>query len=569
MIEQTPYLKDSYDVVIIGGGISGLTSSALLSKTGLSCCVIEMDSRPGGYLAGFDRGQFRFDSSIHWLNNCGPDGWVGRIFDIIGDDYPKAKTQKSIRRFISDDYDYLVTNNPNELKNQWIKEFPEDKKGIIRFFRAAERISKSFDNYINLSRTMETMGIFEKGIYGMKMLNFAIPFIPHLKYTGDEGVEKGIAKYFSNPKLQSVFCSEPDLLSCLIPISWAYSNNFQTPPTGGSQSFPEWLVHSSREMKSDIYLKSKVIQILTKDNTACGVKVKFKSEIKDIKATYVVAACDASTLYSKLLPNTDANSKKTVEIENSEMYASALSVSIGLNCNPEDLGLGEENIYFADSSISREELDSGNPETSGMHIIASSVRDKSLAPLSKGTLTLFIPAWIEQNNYWACERDEYGKFIRTKAYKELKTKYADILIERVRESIIPNIKEHIEFVDVATPITLLRYTGNRNGSMMGQKPGKKNMQAKVASYITPYKNLYQSGHWADLGGGILIAMKSSVNTSLMILKKEKPKHFKVLADYVDGKIDLSKLRSFEDWVPYSNSWIQKRTPAQKKEEKIK
>lgn len=569
MMEQNSCLKDSYDVVIIGGGISGLTSSALLSKAGLSCCVIEMDSRPGGYLAGFDRGLFRFDSSIHWLNNCAPDGWVGRIFNIIGDDYPKAKTQKSIRRFISDDFDYLVTNNPDKLKNQWIKEFPEDKKGIIRFFKAAKRISKSFDNYINLSRTMETMGILEKGIYGMRMLNFAIPFIPHLKYTGDKGVMRGIAKYFSNPKLQSVFCSEPDLLSCLIPISWAYSNNFQTPPTGGSQSFPEWLVHSSREMKAEICFKSKVIQILTKDNTACGVKVKFKSVTKDIKAKYVVAACDASTLYSKLLPDTEENNKKTVEIENSEMYASALSVSIGLNCKPEDLGLGEENIYFADSTLTREELDSGDPKTSGMHIIASSVRDKSLAPSSKGTLTLFIPAWIEQNNYWACEKDENGKFKRTKAYKALKKEYADILIDRIRESIIPSIRDHIEFVDVATPITLLRYTGNRNGSMMGQKPGKKNMQAKVASYITPYKNLYQSGHWADLGGGILIAMKSSVNTSLMILRKEKRKHFNVLADYVDGKIDLSKLRSFEDWVSYNNTWIQELTPAQKKEEEVR
>jgi len=568
MIEKNSSLKDSYDVVIIGGGISGLTSAALLSKAGLSCCLIEMDARPGGYLAGFDRGVFRFDSSIHWLNNCGANGWVGRIFDIIGDDYPKAKIQKKIRRFVSKDFDYLVTNDPNKLKSQWIEEFPEDKKGITRFFSEAKKISKSFDSYINLSRTMDTMGIFEKGIYGLRMLKFAIPFIPHLKYTGDEGVSRGLAKYFSNPKLQNVFCSEPDLLSCLIPISWAYSNNFQTPPTGGSQSFPEWLVHSSREMGAEICLKSKVTKILTQDKRVSGVKVKFKTETKDIKAKYIVAACDAGSLYSTLLPITKENEQKTAELENAEMYASALSVSIGLKCNAEDLGFGEENIYLADSTLRRDELDSGDPKTSGMHIIASSVRDKSLAPSSKGTLTLFIPAWIEQNNYWACEKDEHGKFKRTKAYKDLKTEYANILIDRVENSINPNIRDHIEYFDVATPITLLRYTGNKNGSMMGQKPGKKNMQANVASYKTPYKNLYQSGHWADLGGGILIAMKSSVNTSLMILKKEKPKHFRVLAKYIDGKINLSKLKSFKEWHTYKKPWIQELTPAQKMEKEI-
>jgi len=51
-------LKSEYDVVIIGGGISGLTSSALFSRAGLRCCVLEMDNRPGGYLAGFRRKDF-------------------------------------------------------------------------------------------------------------------------------------------------------------------------------------------------------------------------------------------------------------------------------------------------------------------------------------------------------------------------------------------------------------------------------------------------------------------------------------------------------------------------------
>ncbi|MCK5777140.1 MAG: NAD(P)/FAD-dependent oxidoreductase, partial [Bacteroidales bacterium] len=251
-------IKEYYDVIIIGAGISGLTSSALLSKAGLKCCVIEMDKKVGGYLAGFDRKGFRFDSAIHWLNNCGEDGWVNKIFKVIGDDFPRSKEQKHIRRFISNDFNYLVTNHPDELKKQWLREFPDDTKGIIRFFKDAKRISKSFENYINLSRTMDTMGLFEKAQYGLKMLKFAIPFIPHLKYTDKEGIKKGLNKYFKSEKLKRVFSSEPDLLSCLIPIAWAYSNNFQTPPKGGSQAFPEWLAHTSRELGADIFFNAKV-----------------------------------------------------------------------------------------------------------------------------------------------------------------------------------------------------------------------------------------------------------------------------------------------------------------------
>ena len=100
--------------------------------------------------------------------------------------------------------------------------------------------------------------------------------------------------------------------------------------------------------------------------------------------------------------------------------------------------------------------------------------------------------------------------------------------------------------------------------MMAQKPGKENYQGKVASYITPVKNLFLSGHWADLGGGIPIAIKSSINTTLLVLQQEDKKRFKLLARYMDGKIGVEELRNSDLLVKYDNSWIKDPTPAQKK-----
>ncbi len=99
---------------------------------------------------------------------------------------------------------------------------------------------------------------------------------------------------------------------------------------------------------------------------------------------------------------------------------------------------------------------------------------------------------------------------------------------------------------------------------MAQKPGKENMKAKVASYKTPVNNLLLSGHWADLGGGIPIAMKSAVNTTLMILKKENKKVFNLFADYMDGKKDVNAIEQADFLTPYADSWEQELTPAQKK-----
>lgn len=555
--------KQHYDVVIIGGGISGLTSAALFSKAGISCCVIEMDSRPGGYLAGFRRKDFRFDSAIHWLNNCGPDGLVTKIFRIIGDDYPKCKDQKRIRRFVSDDFDYLVTNNPDELKDQWIREFPHEKRGIVRFFRDAKRIGKSFDSYANLSRTMNSMKWYDYPIHGLKMLRFAIPFIPHVRFTGEK-MKQGLNRYFTDEKLHRVFCSEPDVLSCLIPISWAYIKDFQLPPEGGSQSFPEWLMHTIHTMGGEVFFKSRVSEVLTEKNTAKGVRFEHRGTVHTISSNYVVAACDAETLFEKMLPATSVPSKMKERLKGAPLYASALTVALGIDCPAEALGLGEEIVFLADPTVNKADLGQGDPHLSGIHILASTVRDKSLSLPEHGTITLFIPAWMDNNNYWGCITDENGVHDRGADYQRLKEEYATILIDRVEKKLIPNLRKHILYCDVATPITHYRYTGNKNGTMMAQKPGKENYQGKVASYITPVNNLYLSGHWADLGGGIPIAIKSAINTTLLILQKEDPQRFKLLANYMDGKIGLDALRASDLLTPYPNSWIKEPTPAQKK-----
>lgn len=568
---QKLHIKDKYDVVIIGGGISGLTSAALYSRFGMSVCLLEMDARPGGYVAGFRRKDFRFDSAIHWLNQCGPKGYVTQVFQAIGEDFPKAFVQRNIRRYRGGDVDYLVTNTPDDFMNTLIKDFPKDEKGIRKFFRDARRIAKSFESYNRISRTMDTMNLFEKAIRGMRMLKFAIPFIPQISYHGDEGVKKGLAKYFTEPELIKLFASEPDLLSCLIPISWAYIEDFQTPPEGGSQTFAEWLLHVVTEYNNDVFFKSRVSEVLVENGKTTGVRFDHRGENFEIKAKYVIAACDVEALYERMLPKGTATPKFLDNLRNAELYASAVTLNIGLNCTAESLGFAEEMIYLAnqDPTLSRDDHGNGDPHTSGIHMLAASARDKSLAPEGKGTLTVFIPGFIDQYDRWRTEVDENGNEVRGEAYNNLKQEIADIVIARIEAELDIKLKDNIAYLDIATPITHERYTGNRGGTMMGARPGKANMQAKVAHYKTPVKNLYLSGHWAELGGGVPVAVRAAMNTTLLVLQKENRKAYKVLANYIDGKINAEKLNNSDFTKPYSNNWVCEKTPAQKKEERAK
>jgi phytoene dehydrogenase-like protein len=560
---QKPELKPYYDVAVIGAGMGGLTTAALLSKAGFSVCVLEKEPHAGGYLAGFRRKDFRFDTAIHWLNQCTPGGMACKIFDLLGNDHPNVIPQRRIRRYKGESFDYLLTNNPDELRDQLISEFPHEREGLIRFFKAAKKLGKSFNDFSKIFRTEESMTAVERMKNKLPLLKFAMPFIPYISYTGEKGLKKGLNKFFKDEKLHKIFTGETELLSCLVPIGWAYYGDFQSPPVGGGQVLPEWMEHVVKYYGNDIIYKAAVSEVVVENNTAKGVKFTHFNTNYIVNCKYVVAACDIETLYEKMLPQHAIPTKLKDKLKDADIYSSSVTVSIALDCTPDKLGFNEELVHIVTENAPTGEQCDGNPHTSEISILAPSFRDPSLAPEGCGTLTLFMPAFIDYSNEWETDKDDKGNYKRGEAYKQLKNEIADIIIQRVEDMVAPGLRSHILFYDVATPVTHWRYTGNRGGTMMGAKPGKKNMQNKIAHYQTPVNNLLLGGHWAELGGGVPIAVKAGANAALLIFKKEKPEAFQLMAGYMDGKIPVEVLHNAAVFKPYANDWKQEPTPAQK------
>jgi prolycopene isomerase len=544
-----------YDITIIGAGISGLTAAAIAGKFGLTCCVLEKEPNAGGYLTGFNRQGFQFDTAIHWLNQCNKDEMTGRIFSFIGNDSPKIKTMEKIHRFKGDTYDYLLTNNPDELKNKLIEDFPHEKTGIENFFEAAKKIGIGSLKYANLFRTDESMSFFEKSTFKIKLLRFIMPLIKYVFYSGDK-VPKGLSKFFKDKDLQKLYSSEKDLLSCLFPIAWAYNNGYQIPKKGGARVFVQWLTHVNKELKNEIILGAEVSKLNIENKSCTNIEFIKNGEKKSIQSKYVISTADIELLYTKLLPEGTVSQKFISKLENAVLYSSAVTVSIALDCPAEDLGIDQELINIRKEALQRNDHDCGDPLKSDISVIAPSARDKSLAPEGKGLITLLIPAYIEYKNYWQTEQDENGNYVRGENYKQLKNEVAEILIARVEMALSVDIKEHILFYDVSTPITYHRYTWNKNGSMMGARPGKENMQAGIAHHQTVIKNLILAGHWSDLGGGVPISVKAAINAILLILKKENKDSFSLLANYMDGKISTEDLNNSNLIKKYNNSWQQ-------------
>lgn len=521
--------EKDFDVIIVGAGISGLTAAALLAKYNLRVCVLEKHAHTGGYLQGFHRRGFHFDTAIHWLNQCGEQGTVTRVFRLIGSSYPKAETMTGIQRHLHPHHNYLLNHQPDELKEQLIKDFPQEEQGIRRFFKEAQKIARVSRQFNRFFRSPETYSKIGAWLYSIRRFFLIIPLIKHVFYHGEEGVKKGLSRYFKDEQIHELFCAEQDMLSCLFPVAWAYNQDYQYPPLGGSRTYPMWLVDQIKQSDSEIRTNAGVNQILLKNGQFDGVSYTQQGVTHSIKSKYLLAACDIHQTYQWLanagVKGADFQLKNLQKIK---LYSSSVTLSIALDCRAEDLGFSKELILLCEKDVKRMEHSSGNPHKSAISILAPSSRDQSLAPEGNGTLTIYVPAWMDYKEEWQTTRDEQGKIIRTDDYKNLKNEFANTILDRVEQAVCPELRQHIIFMDVATPVTYYRYTSNKDGSMMGGRPGKENMQNKVAHYRTPLPNVFISGQWAELGGGVPIAVKAGYNASLLVLRKENPDAYKKL-----------------------------------------
>jgi prolycopene isomerase len=518
--------SEKIDVVVIGAGVAGLTAAALLAKAGLKVALYEREPQAGGCLAAFQRGCFTFDTSIHWLNQFRPKGFTYRIHHYIDEEglcYPQLNR---IHRYKGTARDYILTSNPHEFRDQLLQDFPSEAAGINALFRDAEKLGTHLLYLDDRMRAACTMTFREKLSHAFGMMRWVLP-IRHLAMTS---ANKGLHRYFNSPELLDLFHSRDTLMSVLVPIAFAFTGDFQALPKGGGKTVVDWLTANIEKNGGKIHLNSPVREVLVDEHkVARGVTLETREVIR---STYVIGACDSTLLFSQMVPKGAFFDRWLRRMSQADLYHSSFSIYIGLDCSPSLLGLGEELVHLTEDSVSPEERVDGCAETTSISVFAPSFRDPSLAPPGKGTLQIQCPAYLAYQDYWKTEKG----LVRGEAYRQLKKQYADVLLDRVERNLIPKLRQHIEEISIATPVTFLRYTSNRAGGIMGLRPTPRNIRSGLAQLTTPIKNLLLGSQWATVGGGVPIATKTAVNASLLILRELRPASFQVLKHVVDGTV---------------------------------
>jgi len=262
-------------------------------------------------------------------------------------------------------------------------------------------------------------------------------------------------------------------------------------PVGGTQNFADAITQKFIDYGGHIMLSSSVDGMLTDGNIIKGVTTKKGG---DIPADIFVSNIDPKQTFFSLLDKNSVDDSYLRRIENMKESVSFFLLYLGLD-NKIDLKNLKRGFYHTSNNLSFSNND-------WFYISVPTEVDSSLAPDNKQIISVVVSSG-----------DDYDDIDDWVAYKDKMKKHTINYLE----NFVPEIQDHIELIDAATPKTLYRYTLNSKGAAYGWAVTVDQTWTNRLSHTTPFKNLFLAGHWTNPGPGICAVVSSGWRVANMIL----------------------------------------------------
>lgn len=487
-------------VIIIGGGVAGLSSGIYGQLNGYDTEILEMHSLPGGQCTAWKRKGYTFDYCIHWLvgTASGPFHDIWKETGAL-DEHTQIWDPETFSTLkMPDGEDFIIYSDLNRWEAYLLEQAPEDWKAIGRMCRHM--------------RKMATMEMFEDPAFRRSFLDYARfmfksgPAVRLFMKYGKTSMEEYITNLgFENKKLVERLLSiaggmeDFSAVGFLFVLLW-FSQKNAGYPLGGSMPFTMRMADRYGSLGGVFRGKSKVEKIITDGNRAVGVRLS-DGTLK--YADYIVGACDLHALIYDMLDGRYLTPKIEKAFAEWPLFKSIVQVSFGIN-RPIESKFHTYMVIAPGESIGRTIMAQGYGVSNYNH-------DPLITPDGKCVMKLLFDSPYE---LWEDMSEE--------EYRKEKDKIALDATAKL-EKLYPDVKGSIEVVDVATPLTDIRYTGVHRGAYEGFLPTSKNMTTTLSSTIKGLDNFFLAGQWLFPGGGLPPSAQSGKWLFQLITRKDKKK----------------------------------------------
>lgn len=533
----------TYDVVVIGGGLAGLTSAVSLAAAGKKVVVLEQYSVLGGSTHVFRRkGKWEWQVGTHHVANCGPSGDMPTIFRGLGlaeHITYEEMDRTGYERYALPDLQFDAPADWDEFIVRIGSLFPAERRSFERFVKAVRKTGDATDR-----------GPAANSVAGMGKVAVGLGVHAPLAMMSTSAVMK---LYGLSSRLQTLLTVSPSgSLNCpperLPFIAFAsFWNLFVTGgawfPTGGGQVFSANLFRVLEQYGGEAVTGAFAEEIMVENGRAAGVRVRGGATYR---ADTVICTADIKKTYGDLIPAHAVPARHAKRVANYTMATPFFNVFLGADVDLAALypvrdhfsmptwtsyGDVEKLALFHDGDTVERWMDRVRPVL-GAYVHCSNMKDPvpgRYAPEGSSSLEVMFPVPMDYR-LWGTEpsgvRDhDYSKNDTYLAVKEFLT---DVMIDRATD-VIPELHGHVVHREAATPLTQERYTQSSGGSSYGIEWNMKQNAILRPGARTHIDGLFLAGASCRPGPSTEGVLLSGIITAGTILGRD------LLAEFRAGK----------------------------------
>jgi all-trans-retinol 13,14-reductase len=480
---------ETYDAIIIGSGMGGITAGSLLAQVqGKRVLILERHFTFGGFTHVFSRKGFTWDVGIHYVGNMGEGMDSRHVMDFItGNKVRWQKMPSRFDHFVYPDFSYAVPADASLYQQELIERFPTEVVGIRRYFHDIERLTNwlgtetwswgGAPGFTRLPLRLATWRLRAIGLMTTKAYLDRTFHDPSLKALlasqwGDYGVQPS----------ESAFAYHAMVTSSYFQGAWY--------PVGGGSAIADAVVPIITRHGGACLVNHTVTEILVENGAAVGVRVEqhqgHRVIEKIFRAPLIISDAGAAITYGTLLPPAWRKQRQNLATAETAPW-SMLSLYLGLKESPTMLGFTGANIWLF-NSYDHDALEATHPEEWPLPMLFLSFPSLKDPTAQAHTMEILMPIRYRQFAAW----HETTWKRRGADYEDLKAQIADRMLEMV-EARYPGLRALVAYQEVATPLTIEEFTGNTNGAVYGMPATPHRLRAQIGASNTPVKGLLLGG----------------------------------------------------------------------------
>jgi all-trans-retinol 13,14-reductase len=516
--------EHTYDAIVIGSGMGGMTTAALLAKLGHRVLVLEQHYVPGGFTHMFNRPNYTWDVGVHAVGEVTDHSLTGRLLEFLSDGNLVWNSLGPVydEFYYPDGFRIDFPDSPYQFRANLLEAFPDEQDAIDRYLRLVTEISSGMRGYY--------MARVASGMMG-KIADWALARKAQ-KYF-EKPTQETLEELTDNPKLRAVLVAQwgyygsPPSRSC-IAIQALVNKHFMHGayyPVGGSKRIADCLLKTVADQGGWTRISTDVESITIEDGRAVGVKL---SNGEEIRAPIVVSAAGIASTIKRLLPEKFMSESWTKDILELPPAPAHLCLYLGFKGDIAKAGAGPANKWFYRSwdtelgewQISPEQEIKPAPV---LYCSFPSQKDPEHDPgpdvRHTGEVVTFVPwdvfkPW--QDTKWKKRGEDYDAF---------KEKLEKSLLEQFLEN-MPGLRDMVDHVELSTPLSTDNFCRPVHGSIYGIEPTPQRFKNSYLRAKSPVPGLYFSGSEVSsvgvigaMMGGVLGAMAVEPRAMMRLMRR--------------------------------------------------